>query len=147
MRLSSSCCCVGHKFYIPLALPISPEIMDGFWCSRCLNDCIEVPTWWDYLQVAPQPPWWWKFELNNPGWKLSIRATLITILRYLEAKFDYGNIIFFCNGFKILHKKSQVILSKNEGMTAIFPNFDFILNRENQCHGFIYAWYDLKIFV
>ena len=26
-----------------LALPISPDIMDGFWCSRCLNDRIEVP--------------------------------------------------------------------------------------------------------
>jgi len=34
---------VSHKFYIQLALPISPEIMDGFWCSRCLNDRIEVP--------------------------------------------------------------------------------------------------------
>ena len=38
-----SCCSMGHKFYIQLALPISPEIMDGFWCSRCLNDRIEVP--------------------------------------------------------------------------------------------------------
>ena len=26
-----------------LALPISFEIMDGFWCSRCLNDHIDVP--------------------------------------------------------------------------------------------------------
>ena len=34
---------VSHKFCIQLALPISPEIMDGFCCSRCLNDCIEVP--------------------------------------------------------------------------------------------------------
>ena len=33
---------VRHKFYIQLALPISPEIMDRFWCSRCLNDRIEV---------------------------------------------------------------------------------------------------------
>ena len=33
---------VGHKFYIQLALPISPEIMDRFCCSRCLNDCIKV---------------------------------------------------------------------------------------------------------
>ena len=32
-----------HEFYIQLALPISPEIMDGFWCSRCLNDRIKVP--------------------------------------------------------------------------------------------------------
>ena len=36
-------CSVGHKFYIQLALPISPEIMDRFWCSRCLNNCIKVP--------------------------------------------------------------------------------------------------------
>ena len=34
---------VSHKFYVSLALPISPEIMDGFWCSRCLKDCIKVP--------------------------------------------------------------------------------------------------------
>ena len=44
-------------------------------------------------------------------------------------------------------QKSQVILSKNEGMTAIFPNFVFILNQENQCHGFIFAGKDLKFFV
>ena len=37
------CVCVCHKFCIQLALPISPEIMDRFWCSRCLNDYIKVP--------------------------------------------------------------------------------------------------------
>ena len=26
-----------------IPLPISHEIMDGFWCSRCLNDRIKVP--------------------------------------------------------------------------------------------------------
>ena len=26
-----------------LALPISPEIMDGFGCSRCLKDRVKVP--------------------------------------------------------------------------------------------------------
>ena len=26
-----------------LALPISPDIMDGFGCSRCLNDRIDLP--------------------------------------------------------------------------------------------------------
>ena len=82
----------------------------------------KFPTWWDYLQVVPQPLWWWKFELNNPGWKLSICATLITISHYLETKFDYSYIIFFLRyGFKILHKISQVISSKNEGVTLIFP--------------------------
>ena len=98
--------------------------------------------------MAPQPPWWWKFELNNPRWKLSIRTTLIAISRYLEAKFNYGYFInFFYYGYKILHKKSQVISTKNEGMTAIFPNFDFILNRENEYHAFIFALNDLKFFV
>ena len=28
---------------------------------------------------------------------------------------------------------------KNGGVMGIFPNFDFILNRENQHHGFIFA--------
>jgi len=71
---------------------------------------------------------------------LNIFATLIAISRHLEAKFDYGySIIFLRYGSKILHKKSQVIWSKNEGLTAIFPNLDFILNWENQCHGFIFA--------
>ena len=41
-------------------------------------------------------------------------------------------------------KKSQVISTKNEGVTAIFPNFDFILNWENQCHAFIFAQNDLN---
>ena len=73
--------------------------------------------------------------------------TLIAISHYIEAKFDYGYfIIFFCYGSKILHKKFQVILTKNEGVTAIFPNFDFILNRENQRHTFIFAQNDLKFF-
>ena len=34
---------VRNEFYIQFALPISPEIMDGFSCSRCPNDRIEVP--------------------------------------------------------------------------------------------------------
>ena len=98
-------------------------------------------TWWDYLQVAPQPPWWWKLELNNPRWKLSICATLIAISNYLEANLTIDILLFFLHyGSKILHKQSQVILTKNEGVTAIFPNFDFIWNRENQRHAFIFAW-------
>ena len=47
--------------------------------------------------------------------------TLIAILYYIEAKFDNGYIIIFLHyGSTILHKKFQVILSKNEGMTLIF---------------------------
>ena len=43
--------------------------------------------------------------------------------------------------------KSQVISTKNEGMTAIFLNFDLIFNWENQRHAFIFAQNDLKFFV
>ena len=46
-----------------------------------------------------------------------------------------------------LLQKSQVISTKNEGVTVIFPNFDFILNRENQRHAFIFAQNDLESFV
>ena len=51
------------------------------------------------------------------------------------------------NGSKILYKKSQVISTKNEGMTAIFPNFYFILNQKNQRHTFIFAQNDFKFFL
>ena len=44
-------------------------------------------------------------------------------------------------------KKFQVISTKNEGVTAIFPNFDFIFNRENQRHAFIFGRNDFKFFV
>ena len=37
--------------------------------------------------------------------------------------------------------------TKNEGVTAFYRYFDFILNRENQCHGFIFALNDLNFFV
>ena len=54
-------------------------------------------------------------------------------------------LYFFLHyGSTILHKKSQVISTKNEGVTAIFPKFDFILNRENQCHVFIFSQNGLK---
>ena len=74
--------------------------------------------------------------------------TLIAIWYYIEAKFDYGYfIIFFPYGSQILHKKFQVISIKNEGVVAIFPNFDFIFNRENQCHTFIFDQNDLNFFL
>ena len=52
--------------------------------------------------------------------------TLIAISHYIEAKFDYGYFIMFLQcGSKILHKKCQVISSKNESVTAIFATLDF----------------------
>merc|ERR1712089_79011 len=79
------------------------------------------------------------FKLSTLNFeKLEICVILIAISHYIEAKFDYGFfIIFLRNGSKILHKKSQVISTKNEGVTAIFPNFDFILNRENLWYSFL----------
>ena len=73
---------------------------------------------------------------------------LIAILHYIEANFDYGYfIIFFALKFLDSTKKFKVISSKNESVTAIFPNFYFIFNRENQRHAFIFAQNDLKFFV
>ena len=36
-------------------------------------------------------------------------------------------------------KNLKSFQSKKEGVMVIFPNFDFILNRENQRHAFIFA--------
>ena len=46
---------VSHEFYIQLALPISPLIIDGFWCSRCLNDRIKVPHMMRFAGGATTP--------------------------------------------------------------------------------------------
>ena len=46
MNKISYCCCSSLFFLFfaaILALPIESEIMDGFWCSRCLNDRIDLP--------------------------------------------------------------------------------------------------------
>ena len=86
--------------------------------------------------------------MNFKLWKLKIRATLIAILRYLEAKFDYGYFITFLSyGSKILHKKIQVISSKNKAVTLIFPIQNKIQIRKNLRHAFIFAQKDLKYFV
>ena len=64
----------------------------------------------------------------------------------LLAPGDYS-IIFLPYVSKILHKKSQVILSKNEGVTAIFPNFDFILNTLIEISRYIKANFDYGYFI
>ena len=50
---------------------------------------------------------------------------------------------FLQYGFKILRKKIQVIYSKNEGMTLIFPIQNKIKIRENRPHAFTFAQNDL----
>ena len=77
-----------------------------------------------------------------------IFATLIAISHYLEGKFDYGYFIFFLPyGSTILHKKFQVISSKNEGVTLIFPIQNEIKIQENCRHAFIFGQNDLRFFV
>ena len=53
---------------------------------------------------------------------------------------------FLRYGSTILHKKFQVISSKNEGVMAIFPIPKQIKNLENRGHAFNFAQNDLKFF-
>ena len=74
--------------------------------------------------------------------------TLIAIFDYIEAKFDYSYfIIYLSYSSKILHKKFQVISSKNKGVTLIFPIPNEIKIRKNRRHAFIFGQNDLKFFV
>ena len=50
-------------------------------------------------------------------------------------------------GSRILHKKFQVIWSKNEGMTLIFPIQNEIKIRKNRRYAFIFGQNDLRFFV
>ena len=79
---------------------------------------------------------------------MEICVALIAISQYIEAKFDYGYfIIFLCCDSKILHKKIQVILSKNEGVTLIFPIQNEMKIRKNRRDAFIIGQNDLRFFV
>ena len=80
--------------------------------------------------------------------KLEICITLIGILQYIEAKFDYGYFIIFLHySSKIFHKKFQVISSKNKGVTLIFPIPNEIKIRKNRRHAFIFGRNDFRFFV
>ena len=114
------------------------ELENGFgvpwttsiWCTRrsgCYVPILLAPVegWgpcgpcWRPLapsRVAISKLWTLNFE------KLEICVTLIANLHYIEAKFDYGYFIFFCVVvLRFYTKKFHVILSKNEGVTLIFP--------------------------
>ena len=58
-------------------------------------------------------------------------------------------ILYFFLRFasKILHKKFQVILSKNEAVTLIFPIQKEIKIQTNRRHTFIFGQNDLRFFV
>ncbi len=55
--------------------------------------------------------------------------------------------IFLLCGSMILQKNFQVILSKNEGVTLIFPIQNEIRIWENRYHAFIFGQNDLRYFV
>ena len=139
---------VRPKFYIQLALPISPEIMDGFWCSRRLHDRIENPdmmrlfvgsaTTLLVVKIWTKHPW---VKIENSR-NFDRNFVLFRGKIWLWLFYD-----FFALWFHNTTKKYQVVLSKNEGVTVIFLNFDFILCQENQRHAFIFAQNDLKFFM
>ena len=143
------CVSVGHKFYIHLALPISPEIIEGFWCSKCLNDRIKVPDMMRLFAGWATTPLEVKIWTKQPWVKINN-----------SRNFDHNFALFrgkiwlqlFYNFFCVMvprfyTKKSQVISSKNEGVTAIFPNIDLIWNLKNQCHTLIFGQNDLRLFL
>ena len=55
-------------------------------------------------------------------------------------------MIFLYYGSKILHKKCQVILSKNEGVMLIFLIQNEVKIWKNCPHAFIFSQNDLKFF-
>merc|ERR1712163_66634 len=86
--------------------------------------------------------------LNLNFEKLEICRTLIAISHYIEAKFDYSYFIIFLPYIsKILQKKFQVISSKNEGVTLIFPIPNEIKIRKNRRHALIFGRNDFKFVV
>ena len=75
-------------------------------------------------------------------------ATFMPFSCNLKEKFDYGYFVIFLRyGSKILHKKIQVILTKNEGVTLIFLIQNEMKIRKNRRHAFIFSQYYLKYFV
>ena len=124
-------------FLLPLGMPIDSEIMDIFWCSRCLNNCIEVPNMMRLFAGGTATPLVVKIWTKQPWVKIENSCNFDCNFALFRGKiwlWLFYNF-FLRYGSKILHKNSQVIVTKNEGVTAIFPNFDWILNLKNQRHA------------
>ena len=147
VRSSMRVCVFRHKFYIQFALPISPEIMDRFWCSRCLNNRIEVPDIMRLFAGGATTPWWWKFELNNPRWKLKICPTLIAISHYLEPKFDYSYFIYFLLWFVTSTQKISSHFNQKWRRDSHFPKFWFHFEsvKSTPCLHYGFKWLDFFV--
>ena len=135
-------------FLLPLGMSIDSEIMDRFWHSRW-NDRIDllymIGSFASGANVSlvakngtKQP--WVKID-NSRNFDRDFALFRVKIWLWLSYN------LFLRYDSKILHKKFEVISTKNEGVTVIFPNFDFILNRKNKRHAFSFARNDLKFFV
>ena len=121
-----------------LALPISPKIMDVFWCSRCLNDHIEVPdivilfaggtTIPLVMKIWTKQPWMKIENLHNFDRNFAVCRGKIWLWLFY---------IFLHYGYNILDKKFQVISSKNEGVTLIFKIQNQIKIQKNRRQIFI----------
>ena len=78
----------SHEF-----LPIKYELMDGFWCSSCLNNSINLPDMIGSLASSANTSFMAKNETKKTFQTLRFS---IAILRYLEAEFNRGYFIIFC---------------------------------------------------
>ena len=130
-------------------LSIKSEIMERFWCLRCLNNHIEVPDLIRLFAGCTTTPLVVKIWTKQPWVKIEYSRNFDRNFALFRGKIW---LWLFYNFFlryrsKFIYKKCQVIWTKNEGMTEIFRNFDFIWNGENQRHAFIFAQNYLKFFV
>ena len=81
----------------------SPEIMDRFWCSRCLNDRIEVPKMMGSFPGGSTTPLevksgtkqtWWKvgffFSSIHASWKLLYSHYFSSYMKMVNSTWFYG---------------------------------------------------------
>ena len=91
---------------------LSQPFQDRFWCSRCLNDGINLPNMIGSFACGATASMVAKSRTKKIFHTVKICTTLIAISPYLEAKFDYSYfIIFFVLWF---HDSTQKISSHFE---------------------------------
>ena len=121
------------------ALPISPEIMDIFWCSRCLNNCIEVPDMMRLfaggattplvVKIWTKQPWvkienLHNFDRNFALFRGKIWLWLFYNFIYLMVLKFYTKIwSHFEQKFKAWHWFSQFKMKSKFGKIAVMPLF------------------------
>ena len=139
------CPLLCHKFCIELALPISPEIMDGFWCSRYLNNRIEVSDMMRLFAGGPATPlvvkiWtkqpWVKIEnLHNFDHNFVLSRGKIWLCYF---------IFFFALWFQDSKQKISSHFNQKWRCNNNFPKFWFHFESEKStsCLHFCLKWLD-----